>query len=259
MVIQRLEATRDVQRTVTFVAPASGTVTEKNVVAGQQVMAGQPLLRLADLSSVWVEGAVFEQDLASVRVGQSVKAEFRSRPGASLQGRVSYVYPILDPATRTARVRAVLANPGDWLMPGMVATLRVQAPGLARTVSIPRSAVLTTGERSLVFVRIDAGKLQPHTVTLGASNDTRVEVLNGLSAGDTVVASGTFLLDAESNLGTAMGGMGNMPGMDMGAAVTPSARAPATTSTRAPKRPAPASAPRSTPRTPVRMPMPTAR
>ena len=245
--IQQLEATGEVQRTVTFAAPASGIVTEKNVVRGQQVMAGQPLLRLADLSNVWVEGAVFEQDLASVRVGQPVSAEFRSRPGASLPGRVSYVYSTLDPVTRTARVRAVLANPGGWLMPGMVATLRVVVPGLARTVSIPRSAVLTTGERSLVFVKGAAGKLQPHAVTLGASNDTRVEILSGLAAGDTIVASGTFLLDAESNLSTAMGGMGDMPGMDMGPPVAPGARAPAKPAPRAPKRP------------PMSMPMPDGR
>lgn len=219
--IQSVEETGRVIRAVPFAAPASGVVIEKNVVAGQQVMAGQPLFRVTDLSVVWVEGAVFEQDLGSVHVGQRVTAEFRSRPGEQLRGTVRYIYPTLDPATRTARVRAAFANADGQLKPGMVATLRVQSPGTVRVVSVPRSAVLTTGERSLVFVKGAGGMLVPHLVTLGASSEHLVEILSGLSAGDTVVASGTFLLDAESNLGTVLGGMGDMPGMDMSVPVAP--------------------------------------
>jgi multidrug efflux pump subunit AcrA (membrane-fusion protein) len=202
-------------RTLTLRSPVSGTVIEKNVVAGQQVMAGQLLLRVADLTQVWVDGDVFEQDLPSVRVGQQVRVEFRALPDAPRIGRVVSFEPTLDQATRTARVRVALANPGGQLRPGMFATLHLVAPSQAATLVVPRSAVLSTGERSLVFVRRADGRLEPRQVALGLSDDTHVQVLRGLTHGDVVVASATFLVDAESNLGVAMGGMGAMPGMDM--------------------------------------------
>jgi Cu(I)/Ag(I) efflux system membrane fusion protein len=190
-------------------------VVEKNVVAGQNVMAGQMLYRVADLGEVWLEGEVFEQDLATVRVGAEATAELQSLPGVRRRGRVAYVSPTLDPETRTAKVRVALANADLALKPGMVATIHFNTPGAAGIASVPRSAVLSTGERSMVFVRLPGGRLEPHEVTLGAANDLRVQILRGLALGDTVVASATFLVDAESNLGTALGGMGDMPGMDM--------------------------------------------
>jgi Cu(I)/Ag(I) efflux system membrane fusion protein len=202
-------------RTLTLRAPASGTVIEKNVVAGQQVMAGQMLLRVADLSQVWVDGDVFEQDLPLVRVGQEVRVEFRALPNVTRTGRVVSFEPTLDPATRTARMRVVLSNPGTQLRPGMFATMHLVAAEAAATIVVPRGAVLSTGERSLVFVRRDDGRLEPRQVVVGLSDDVQVQVLRGLNHGDVVVASATFLVDAESNLGTAMGGMGDMPGMDM--------------------------------------------
>jgi Cu(I)/Ag(I) efflux system membrane fusion protein len=107
-----------------------------------------------------------------------------------------------------------LANPGSVLKPGMYATIRFSAP-TDSVYSVPRSAVLATGERDFVFVRSGDGRFVPTPVTLGAATDDRVEILKGLGVGDTVVASGTFLVDAESNLGSLMGGMGNMPGMDV--------------------------------------------
>jgi Cu(I)/Ag(I) efflux system membrane fusion protein len=213
--IARLERTGEVTKTVTLRAPVSGYVLEKDVVAGQNVMAGQSLYRVADLRVVWLEGDVFEQDLAAARVGADVNAEFQALPGVRRRGRIRYVSPTLDPETRTAKVRVALANADLLLKPGMVATMHFLAPRASSVASVPRSAVLSTGERSMVFVRLRNGRLEPHEVILGAANDERVQILRGLTEGDTVVASATFLVDAESNLGTAMGGMGNMPGMDM--------------------------------------------
>jgi RND family efflux transporter, MFP subunit len=163
---------------------------------------------------VWVEGEVFEQDLANVHVGQMVHADFQALPGEHRMGRISYVYPTVDPDTRTARVRVVVANGDMRLKPGMYATLRISSAEARHVISIPRDAVLSTGERNIVFVK-EAGHLAPREVALGIANDDRVEVLRGLSVGDTVVASATFLVDAESNLAKALGGMGNMPGMDV--------------------------------------------
>ena len=117
--------------------------------------------------------------------------------------------------TRTVRVRVALPNPDLRLKPGMYATIRIAGTARASVLTVPRSAVLSTGERSIVFVHEPNGSLSPREVTVGASNDERVEILRGVAPGERVVSSATFLVDAESNLGTALGGMGDMPGMEM--------------------------------------------
>jgi len=213
--IAEIERSGEVRKTLTLRASAGGYVLEKNVLAGQKIMGGEALYKVADLSAVWVEGEVFEQDLAAVRAGQLVHVDLAALPGEQRTGRISYIYPTLNPDTRTARVRVVLSNANLRLKPGMYATIRIAGTERASVLTVPRSAVLSTGERSIVFVREASGQLTPREVTLGASSDDRVEVVRGLAAGETVVASATFLIDAESNLGTALGGMGNMPGMDV--------------------------------------------
>ncbi|HEU5303359.1 MAG TPA: efflux RND transporter periplasmic adaptor subunit, partial [Gemmatimonadales bacterium] len=218
--VQRLETTGEVRRTITLRSPYAGVVVDKPVLAGQRIMAGEVAYKIADLSRVWLEGEVFERDLSAVRLGRPVTAEFTALPGVVREGRMTYVYPTVNPDTRTARIRVELRNPGLQLKPGMYATIRFEAP-TDSILSVPRSAVLATGERNLVFVRGPDGRLSPHLVTLGAATDDRVEIMRGLSLGDTVVASGTFLLDAESNLGSLLGGMGNMPGMDVTAPAGP--------------------------------------
>ncbi len=206
--------TGQIQRTVTMRSPVSGVVVERSVLAGQRLMPGEIAYEIVDLSRVWIEGEVFEPDLPSVRVGQRVTAEFPALPGEARSGRISYVYPTLNPETRTARVRVEMANRDLRLKPGMYATFRFSAQ-TEPVVNVPRSAVLVTGERSVVFVRDSIGTLTPREVTRGRATDDRVEILSGLKRGETVVASATFLVDAESNLGSALGGMANMPGMEV--------------------------------------------
>lgn len=245
--IAELERTGTVQKTLVLRSPVSGFVVEKNVLGGQKTMAGEALYKIADLSVVWLEGEVFERDLAGVRVGASVSMEFESLPNEHPIGRINYIYPTLNAETRTARVRVVLANPGMRFKPGMYATLHIASAPSAEAVTVPRGAVLATGGRSLVFVRSKTGSLEPRPVTLGASTEDRTQILTGLNAGEVVVASATFLVDAESNLGTALGGMANMPGMDAG---TPAkSKVPSATTA-----PPPTSAPISTP-TPAPAPM----
>jgi Cu(I)/Ag(I) efflux system membrane fusion protein len=178
-------------------------------------MAGDVIYRIADLSTVWIDGEVFEQDLPSVRLGQQALTTLEALPGEEFTGRVTYVYPVIDPATRTARVRIEVKNPGLHLKPGMYATIRLRGAERSDVLSVPRSAVLSTGERHLVFLKRPNGMLEPRQIVVGVATDDRIEVLRGLAAGDSVVASATFLVDAESNLGSALGGMGDMPGMDM--------------------------------------------
>lgn len=213
--LQRIESAGDVQRTVTLRSPVNGFVVQKNVLQGQRVMAGEALYRIADLSTVWVEGEVFERDLAAVRLGQLVTAELDALPGRPRRGRITYIYPTLNPESRTSRVRVELSNPGTVLKPGMYATLRWNAGQSIRVLTVPRSAVVSTGERNLLFIKRPDGMLEPRLVSIGPTSDDRIEITQGVSPGDTVVASATFLLDAESNLGALLGGMGNMPGMDM--------------------------------------------
>jgi membrane fusion protein, copper/silver efflux system len=213
--IDQLESSGEVQRAITLRVPSHGFVVEKNVLEGQRVMAGDALYRIADLRTVWLEGEVFERDVTALRLGESVAAELDAIPGRTYRGRIAYIHPTLDPDTRTSRVRIELPNRDLRLKPGMYATLMWSAPAAGASVSVPRSAVVSTGQRHLVFVRRADGKLEPRLVEIGIATDDRIEILRGIKAGDRVVASATFLVDAESNLGTLLGGMGDMPGMDM--------------------------------------------
>ena len=214
--ISAIENSGQIRKTLTLRSPYGGYVLEKGALEGQRVMMGDALYKIADLSVVWVEGEVFEQDLPAVRLGQQVVLEFEALAGQAMAGPITYIYPTVNPETRTAKVRVALVNQGMRLKPGMYATLRTTGSASVATLGVPRSAVLQTGERNLVFVKAGNGQLQPREVKVGAASDDRIEILSGLHAGETVVASATFLVDAESNLGSLLGGMGNMPGMDIG-------------------------------------------
>lgn len=212
--IERLERTGEVTKTLTLVAPVDGVVLEKMVVAGQAVMPGMKLYRLADLSTVWIEGEVFEQDIGFVRVGVPARIEVAAYPGRSFAGRVSFLYPTVDEQSRTGRVRVVLPNPDEQLKPGMYATLFFDVGLGAAVLSLPAEAVVMTGERNLVFAVGKDGALEPREVTLGPRAGDRLQILSGVVAGERVAASANFLIDAESRLATG-GGMVGMPGMNM--------------------------------------------
>lgn len=215
--VERIERTGQVTKTLTLRSPVHGVVVEKMVLGGQRIMAGENVYRIADLRIVWVEGEIFERDLGQVRLGQRVSVELEAFPGERWNGAVGYTYPLVDPVTRTARVRIEVPNAGLRLKPGMYATVRFPVAQRARTLSVPRSAVLATGKRTLVFLRQRDGMLTPREVVTGVASDERIEIVSGLVEGDVVVSSATFLVDAESNLSAAVGAMANMPGMDMGA------------------------------------------
>lgn len=212
--IDQLERTGEVTKNLTLVAPFDGVVMEKMVVAGQGVMPGMKLYRLANLSIVWVEGDVFEQDLALIRVGAPVHVELAAYPGRTFTGRVSFVWPMVEAQSRTGRVRVVLANPQGLIKPGMYATLLFDATLGRDLLSVPAEAVVQTGQRNLVFTVASDGSLEPREVTLGGRAGGRIQVLRGVAEGERVVASGNFLVDAESRLGSGAG-MAGMPGMNM--------------------------------------------
>jgi Cu(I)/Ag(I) efflux system membrane fusion protein len=212
--VARVERTGVVQKTLTLRSPLGGVVVRKDVQSGQRIMAGDPVYQVADLHEVWLEGEVFERDIAVVRAGQPVSAEFVAMPGQPRQGRIIFVASSVSPETRTTQVRVALPNHDLSLKPGMYATIHIRGDTRDGILTVPRSAVLVTGQRSYVFVKGADGMLTPRDVLLGAATDERVEIIRGVAAGDVVVSSATFLVDAESNLGAALGAMKSMPGMD---------------------------------------------
>jgi RND family efflux transporter MFP subunit len=193
-------------REVPVRSPVSGLVVEKTVVQGASVAAGTRLFRIANLDRVWVEAQVYEPDIPRVRLGGLAVITLRALPGRPLRGRVTLVEPALAAESRTASVRIEVANPigdaGPLLRPDMYAD--VEFAGASRqALLVPESAVLYTGMRTIVFVDEGGGRFTPREVQLGAKADGAYEVVAGLQAGDRVVTSGNFLLDAESRLKSA--------------------------------------------------------
>jgi membrane fusion protein, copper/silver efflux system len=184
---------------VPITAPASGYVIEKDVVEGAAVDAGARLFRIAALDDVWVEAELFEGDLPLVKPGQAATITLSYLPGRTFTGKVAFVYPYLDPQTRTGRVRITLPNKDLALKPDMYANVALDSD-LGQRLQIPISAVVYTGRRRIVFVDLGDGKLQPVEVQLGARSDDLVEVVSGLSAGQKIVVAGNFLVAAESRI-----------------------------------------------------------
>jgi Cu(I)/Ag(I) efflux system membrane fusion protein len=160
------------------------------------------LYRIARLDKVWVEADVYEADFAHVRVGQSASVSLDYLPGQAYEAKISYVYPFLDPTTRTGRVRLELANKAHELRPGMFATVTLASKAESR-LQVPSSAVVYTGPRRLVFVDLGEGRFRPQEVQIGRQADGMLEVRSGLSAGDRVATSGVFLIAAEARISTA--------------------------------------------------------
>lgn len=214
--ISAIEQSGEARRRLTIRSPYRGHILEKHVIEGQMIKAGDPLFKIADLSTIWVEPAIFEADISSVQLGQRAEVVFDALPGHRFVGRVTFIYPELDMKTRTLKVRVEVPNRGLLIKPGMYGTVRIVTHG-PRGVVVPLTAVLPTGTRDLAFV-VRRGEVVPTDVVVGWRGDSTVLVADGLAAGDTLVASATFLFDSESQLGAAMAGiMLNMGmGLDMG-------------------------------------------
>jgi Cu(I)/Ag(I) efflux system membrane fusion protein len=197
--IERIERRGAPSRTVTFYAPAGGVVTRKDVVPGMRVNAGDMPFEIVDLSRVWVLADAYESDLGIVKMGMPAALTLKALPDRTFEGRVAFVDPLLDPRTRTAKVRIDVANPSGELRPGMFGDVVLR--GAARTgLRIPVNAVIHSGTQSVVFVALPNGKFQPREVRLGASDGQFVEVRTGVEAGDGVVTRANFLVDSESRL-----------------------------------------------------------
>ncbi len=210
--LERLQQTGEPQRVLAYRSPASGVVLQKPSVAGMRFMPGDVLYEIADLSSVWLIAEVAEQDLGFVRTGQPATVRIASYPGRDFAGKVVFIYPTLESATRTGRVRIELPNPGGLLKPAMYADAQFAAGSATKALAVPDSAVLDSGTRQVVLVSRGEGVFEPREVKLGQRADGYVEVKEGLKPGEDVVVRANFLIDAESNLKAALGGFGHQHG-----------------------------------------------
>ncbi len=192
---------------VTFSSPVSGVVLEKKAVQGMRFMPGEVLYQIADLSTVWIIADVPEQDIGGIKTGDRVLVTVDAYPDKPFDGKVSFIYPTLNDATRTVQVRMEVANPKGLLKPAMFASAQIGTGNTGKVLTVPTSAVIDSGARQVVLVRLAEGRFEPRTVVLGSRNDNYVEVLNGIAEGEQVVTSANFLLDSESNLKAALGGM----------------------------------------------------
>ncbi len=199
--IEELEKTGKPQTDMIITAPLSGIVLDKMVLEGTYITPGMNLYKVADLSDVWVMAEVYESEVPIVKVGQQARVTLPYYSGEAMTARVDFIYPVLDPVSRTVKVRLRMHNPGLALKPDMFGNVEIMASSGRRLV-IPREAVLFSGLRQLVYVEKKPGVYEQRQVTLGLRGEDYVEVLKGIKKGERVVTSGNFLIDSESQLRT---------------------------------------------------------
>ncbi len=200
--IAAIERRGKAERLLAVYAPSSGIVLKRQALPGNYVEPGTTLYELADLSTVWIHGDIYESEITSVRLNQPAEVTFETYPGEAFRGKVAYIYPYLNEATRTVRVRMELPNPHLKLKPGMYGNV-VLGINAGRRLVVPKEAVLDTGQRQIVFLDLGQGVYMPYPVKLGRRSRDYMEVLEGIKEGDRVVTSANFLLDAESKLASA--------------------------------------------------------
>ncbi|MDD5384468.1 MAG: efflux RND transporter periplasmic adaptor subunit [Gallionella sp.] len=213
--VKELTESATSKRSLTFNAfhtPVNGIVLEKKAFEGMRFMPGEMLYQIADLSTVWVMADVFEQDISMIRTGAKAKVKINAYPDKEFEGTITYIYPTLKPETRTVTVRLEIANPHGLLKPAMFAQVEISVAGKGKVLTVPASAVIDSGTRQIVLVQLAEGRFEPREIRLGSRSDNYVEVLEGVAEGERVVVAANFLIDAESNLKAALGGLGHAHG-----------------------------------------------
>lgn len=204
--IDRLEKTGEPQRTLILRSPVSGVVTVKNVVEGARLTPADTPFEITDLSRVWVLADAYETDLGRAKVGMAAELTLPSSPGQVFRGRVAFIDPLLDPKSRTAKLRIEFPNPKGELKPELFGEVVLKALG-RKGLLVQRDAVLDSGTLKVAFVALGEGRFEPREITTGASLGENVEILTGLKAGDEVVTRANFLVDSESRLRAALAQM----------------------------------------------------
>jgi membrane fusion protein, copper/silver efflux system len=203
--IKKLDDTGKVERDITFYSPVTGFVTDRKAFPQTSVTPDTELYTVSDLSSVWATADIYEYEVPFVHVGQQVRFSLSYYPGKSYSGKISYIYPTVDPQTRTVKVRVDIPNPDFLLKPQMFADAQLKV-NYGVQILVPQEAVLDSGKEQQVFVVRDGGAFEPRRVTLGPAIDGNVAVLSGLKPGEKIVTSGNFLIDSESRMKSSAGG-----------------------------------------------------
>jgi len=204
--LETLEQTGEVKKSMVLYSPADGFVLEKMAYKGMALMPGTALYKIGDLSSIWVIGDIYEYELPFVKIGDRAKITLAYDPGETFEGTATYIYPSLDPKTRTAKVRFDLPNPEFRLKPEMWANVELKT-SLGRKLVVPEDAVMDSGTMQMVFVDRGQGHFESRHIQAGVKVQGYYEVLSGLREGERVVTSANFLIDSESQLKGALGGM----------------------------------------------------
>ena len=204
--IQELDRTGKIAKDLTFYSPITGFITDRKAFPQTSVTPDTELYIVSDLSTVWAEAQIYESEVPFVHVGQKMTITLSYDARKTYSGPITYIYPTVDPQTRTVKVRIQLPNPGFALKPQMFADARLKVD-YGVHVLVPQEAVLNSGTEQHVFVVHEGGVFEPRKVSLGPAMDGNVAVLSGLKAGETVVVSGNFLIDSESRLKASMSGM----------------------------------------------------
>jgi Cu(I)/Ag(I) efflux system membrane fusion protein len=225
--IKELEESGQVRRTLMLHSPFGGIVLERNAFPGQYITPEITTFKVADLSTIWAFGAVFEYELPLIKLGQEAEIEFPyGQAKRLLKGRITFIAPEIDPQTRRVRIRAEFPNPGQTLKPETYVTVVIRTGG-GRRLAIPKEAVIDTGEKRHAIVAHPNGYFAPKEIQVGPPSDDFYPLLGGLQEGDTVVSSSQFLIDSETNLQAAMQSMIGMPGMDMSGGAKGAGKKPA--------------------------------
>lgn len=201
--IQTLEKTKEINLTLTYFSPFSGTVIEKKVQEGVYVNEGTAIYDIAELSTLWNIAEVYENNLSNVKVGSPVKLHLRAYPGEEFNGRVSFIYPVVNSQTRTVKVRSEFASLGGKLKPQMYGETIFNSAG-GQGLLVPADAVIIAGKRTVVWAKAGDGMFEARTVQIGNRFGDKYQILSGLTEGDEIAATGGFLIDSESQLKTGM-------------------------------------------------------
>jgi Cu(I)/Ag(I) efflux system membrane fusion protein/cobalt-zinc-cadmium efflux system membrane fusion protein len=202
--IDRLMQTQELKTYVTLYAKTNGTVISKDVLEGQSVAPGMPLLKISDLSTLWLTADIYEYELSKIALGSPAEIRFNFMPGKVFKGKINFIYPNINPTTRTVKIRIELPNPNDVLKPAMFANVTIYGKDLGVTPVVPENAVIRSGQKDIIIVALGGGKFKPQEVTLGGYSQGYYQVLSGLSEGTDIVTSAQFLIDSESNLRAAI-------------------------------------------------------
>ena len=205
--VKRLIDTKEVKTELTLYAQQSGTVLEKNIIEGQKIMSGMPLLKIANLSNLWLMADIYEYELSKISLGSKANINYNFLPGKSFTGKVSFIYPTIDPKSRTVKIRIDVNNQSGELKPEMFANVEIKGNDLGMSPVVPENSVIRSGMKNIVIIALGGGRFKPQEVKLGGYSDGYYQVLNGLSEGMKIVTSAQFLIDSESNLRSAIGQM----------------------------------------------------